>query len=255
MFKTIYSFLFLFLFSFFAQAQNGKDNETRLKNGEDLNMLYRNEASFGVFLHSAGGIGLAYRRGYHVVASRNRMFELEVQNFKHPKEVKSVSVLKDNGKGYIYGKLNSFLLFRPGVGYQNILYQKSDKKSVEIRASYYIGGIVNFAKPVYLEIKDPNSTDNTPSTERYDPAIHNQSNIYGKAPFLYGIENTTIYPGGYAKFALSFEYSNRFNGIKAVETGVICDIYPEVLPMMAYNTNHQVFVEVYLKMIWGKKWF
>ncbi len=255
MFKPIFSFLLIFLFSFVAIAQNGKDNETRIANGEDLNMLYRNEASFGLFIHSAGGIGIAYRRGYHVVATRNRMFEIEVQNFKHPKEVKSVSVIKSNGKGYVYGKLNSFLLFRPGVGYQNILYQKSDKKSVEIRCSYYLGAIINFAKPIYLEIKDASSTDNTSSIERYNPDIHNQSNIYGKAPYLYGIEKTTIYPGGYAKFALSFEYANRYNGIKAIETGVIGDIYPQVIPMMAYNKNQQVFVELYLKMIWGKKWF
>ncbi len=254
MHKTIFSFLFFFSFSFVLFAQKGEDNETRLKKGEDLNMLYRNEGSFGLFIHSAGGVGLSYRRGYHVTANRNRMFEVEVQNFKHPKEIKSMTAAKANAKGFVYGKLNSFLIFRPGVGYQNVLYQKTDKKSVEIRASYYIGGIINFAKPVYLLIRN-NQNDQTISTERYDPARDSLTNIYGKADFFYGMENTKIYPGGYAKFALSFEYSNRYNGIKAIETGVIADVYPQVLPMMAYINNQQIYVELYLKMIWGKKWF
>ncbi len=253
MYKAIYSFLLIFLFSFAALAQKGEDNETRLQKGEDLNVLYRNEASIGLFIHTAGGIGLAYRRGYHVTAFRNRMFEVEVQNFKHPKEVKSVNSIRESGKGFVYGKLNSFLLFRPGVGYQNILYQKSDKKSVEIRSSYYVGAIINFAKPMYLVVQ--HSQNDQKTTERYDPDKDSLSNIQGKADFFYGIENTKIYPGGYAKFALSFEYANRYNGIKAIETGVIGDFYPQLIPMMAYNKNQQVFVELYLKLIWGKKWF
>ena len=65
----------------------------------------------------------------------------------------------------------------------------------------------------------------------------------------------SVYPGGYAKFALSFEYADRYNGIKAIETGATLDVYPRVLPMMAFNKKQQVFASLYLKMIWGKKWF
>lgn len=252
--KVFYCLLFLTLNVFAIKAQNGKDNETRLQNGEDLNVLYRNEATFGIFAHSAGGLGIAYRRGRQVTVDHKKMFEIEAQNFKHPKEVKTVSSLGQGAKGYVYGKLNSFLIFRPGIGFENRLYQKSDKKSVEIRYAYFIGATINFAKPIYLEIRNSQSDQST-SVERYDPEIHNQTNIYGKAPFLTGIEHTTIYPGGYAKFALSFEYSNKYNGVKAIETGVLADIYPQVIPMMAYNENQQVYVQLYIKFMFGKKWF
>ena len=254
MYKAIFSFILFFVFSLIAVAQKGEDNETRLKNGEDLNMQYLNEGSFSVFVHSAGGIGIGYRRGFKMSANRNRMIEIEAQNLKHPKEVRMVSAIRDNGKGFVYGKLNSFLLFRPGLGYQNVLYQKSDKKSVEIRSSYYLGATINLAKPIYLVIKN-NQTDNTVFTERYDPAKDSLGNIFGKADFFYGIDKTKIYVGGYAKFALSFEYADRYNGIRAIETGVIADIYPQVIPMMAYIKNQQAFAELYLKIIWGKKWF
>jgi hypothetical protein len=253
MFKRILILLILPFFGAEAFAQELKDDLTRLQNGEDLNVLYRNESSFGIYVHSAGGIGLAYRRGQQVNVKRKRMMEVEAQNFRHPKEVKTINSNYDNSKGFNYGKLNSFLIIRPGVGYQNILYQKSDKKSVEIRYSYFLGAALAFAKPVYLEIKrDP---DGVPSTERYDPEVHSINDIYGKAPFFKGIEKTRIIPGGYAKLALSFEYADRYNSIKAIETGVIFDIYPKVLPMMAYNRNQQVFASLFLKIIWGKKWF
>jgi hypothetical protein len=252
--KIKLTFLIIIIFSVAGYAQKGEDNETRLKNGEDLNMLYRNEASFSIFGHTAGGIGIGYRRGFHANAKRKRMFELEAQNFKHPKEVKTTSDVQGSSKPFYYGKLNAFFIVRPGVGYEHVLYQKSDKKSVEIRCAYFLGGTINFAKPVYLEVKD-DPTLTTTSIERYDPAIHNRNNIVGKAPGYIGIESTTIYPGGYAKLAFSFDYASRYNGVKAIETGAIVDVYPQVLPMMAYNKNQQVFVELYLKFVWGKKWF
>lgn len=257
MFKNKITLIILSLFSLQLISQELKDDLTRLQNGEDLNVLYRNESTFGFYAHSAGGFGLAYRRGKHVTGKRKRMFEIEAQNFKHPKEVKSVNSYYENSKGFIYGKLNSFLIIRPGVGYQNVLYQKGDKKSVEIRAHTFLGLDLTFAKPVYLEIIKPTSDPliYTISTERYNPDIHYTNNIYGKAPFFKGLDKTTIHPGLYAKFALSFEYADRYNSIKAIEVGSVVDAYPWVLPMMAYNRNQQVYVQLYLKFMFGKKWF
>lgn len=224
-YKIVVFLLLIFAISSPAFSQETKDDLTRLESGEDVNVLYRHEANFGVFIHSAGGFGLAYRRGTHVTGKRKRMLEVEASNFKHPKEVKSVNSYYGNSKGYVYGKLNSVLLVRGGVGFQNVLFQKSDKKSVEIRYSYFLGATLGVAKPVYLEIRKGNTT--VPSTERYDPTIHRQEDIYGKASFLEGIEKTSIYPAGYAKFALSFEYADRYNAIKAIETGAVADVYPD----------------------------
>jgi hypothetical protein len=255
MFKKIFSLLIFSVLSLGLFSQELKDDLSRLQNGEDVNVLYRNESSFGIYVHSAGGFGIAYRRGKHVTGNRKRMFELEAQNFKNPKEVKSVNSYFENSKGFSFGKLNSFFILRPGVGHQNILYKKNDKKNVEIRYSYFLGAALAFAKPVYLEIKRDQQSNVSPTTERYDPEIHTIDIIYGKAPFFKGIEKTQIIPGGYAKLALSFEYADRYSSIKAVETGVVFDVYPKPLPMMAYQKNQQFFASLFLKIIWGKKWF
>ncbi len=252
--KTILAFILISVFSFNLSGQDTKDAISRLESGEDLKVLYRNEASFGAFVHSAGGIGIAYRRGKQINVDRKRMLEVEMQNFKHPKEVKSVNSYYQSSQGYVYGKLNSILLVRSSVGFQNILFQKSEKKNVEIRYSTFVGATLAFAKPVYLEIKKNNSPD-IPTTERYDPDIHHQEDIFGKAPFFTGINHTRIVPGGYAKLALSFEYADRYDAIKAIETGVIADVYPQGLQIMAFNKKQNVYVSLYVKMIWGKKWF
>lgn len=249
-----FSIVFLsVIISFSTKAQELKDDLTRLQSGEDIKVLYRHESNWGAYIHSAGGFGFGYRRGLHVTGKRKRMWEAEINNFKHPKEIKSANSYYASSKGYTYGKLNSVFLLRSGVGFQNVLFEKSDKKSVEIRYSTFLGATLGIAKPVYLEIRKGNSS--LPSTERYDPAVHRQEDIYGKASFWKGFDKTRIYPAGYAKFALSFEYADRYNAIKALETGAVADIYPYALPLMANAKKQQVYVSLYLKLIWGKKWF
>ena len=102
MHKKVYILILISLFSFPIIGQELKDSQSRLDAGEDLKMLYRNESTFALYAHSGGGIGLAYRRGYHVHGTRKRMLEVEVQNFKNPKEIKSVNSYYDNSKGFIY---------------------------------------------------------------------------------------------------------------------------------------------------------
>jgi hypothetical protein len=255
MYKIILAFILVLVFSAVTFAQETNDNATRIKNGEDVNMLYRNEQSFGIYVHSAGGIGVAYRRGKHVTGTKKKMFEIEMQNFRSPKEVKNLSSYATNG--YVYGKLNSVLLFRVGVGYQNIIYKKVEKKNVEVRFVTFVGLTAAFAKPTYLYIVNNVGTQGQTTTtiEKYDPTVDNQSNIYGKAPFSYGLENTKVLPAGYVKMGFSFDYADRYDAVKALEGGIIMDAYPQVLNLMAFSPQRNLLFSIYIKMIWGQKWF
>jgi len=253
MYKIIRAFILFLVFSPAIVAQETNDNLTRIKNGEDVNMLYRHEQSFGVYVHSAGGIGLAYRKGKHVTGTRKKMLEVEMSNFKSPKEVKNLSSYATNG--YVYGKQNSVLLFRIGVGYQNVVYKKVEKKNVEVRFLTFAGLTAAFAKPVYLYIVDNSGLQGKTTIQKYNPFIDNQGNIYGKAPFSYGIGDTKLLPAGYVKIGFSFDYADRYDAIKAWEGGIIMDAYPKALNIMAFSPNPNLLFSIYLKMIWGTKWF
>ncbi len=261
MFKKAAIFLFI---SGTALSASAQDALTVLEQGGDLNVLYRNEASFGVLAHSSGGFGLNYRRGKHVTAKRKRILEFEAVNIRHPKEVKTVNPYFENSKGFYYGKMNSVFILRPGFGYQNTLFRKADVKSVEIRYIYMIGPSLAFAKPVYLEIlhdtPQPFIFDLT--TEKYNPGNPNHSfdNIYGRAPYFKGFEEMKVYPGLFAKFGLSFEFADLHDDLKVIETGITVDAYPKIIPIMASTTNspvknQQVYTSLYLSFIFGKKWF
>ncbi len=226
--------------------------------GDEVKVLYRNEMSGGLLAHTYSGFGLNFRRGKHVTGFRKRVTEAEFTYIRNPKEVKTVNPTFDNSKGFYYGKLNSFLVFRLGTGYQNVIYSKPEKSGVEIRYVTMVGASLGIAKPVYLEILHPDpSNPNTYSltTERYNPAIHTIDQIYGRAPYFTGFGESQIYPGGYIKLGLNFEYGSYDDDVKAIECGVVADGYYKVVPIMANTSNRQVFVAFYLNILYGRKWF
>ncbi len=248
--RISYSLLLLFVTGLcFSQSTS-----QAIANGQDPNVLYRNEMSFGIFAHSRG-FGVNFMRAQHVTGTRKRLFEIEALNLKHPKEIK-VSTNTDNSKRFVYGKLNSVLLLRGGVGYQTTIFKRSDRKSVEIRTSYYLGGSLAFAKPNYILVYRENATGNKfQESVRYDPEVYTIDSISGKGPLVDGLGELKVYPGLYAKANLSFEYAPFSNKVKAIETGVIFDFYPKALPIMARNPAENFIVTLYVGFVFGKKWF
>ena len=98
-------------------------------------------------------------------------------------------------------------------------------------------------------------------TEKYDPQKHTTGNIYGKAPYTKGLFEMRLLPGIYGKFGLNFEYGALDDKIRAIETGVIIDLYYKKAPIMAkidnvdgYDPNKQFFFSFYINILYGNKW-
>jgi hypothetical protein len=53
----------------------------------------------------------------------------------------------------------------------------------------------------------------------------------------------------------SFDYADRYDAVKALEGGIIMDAYPQVLNLMAFSPQRNLLFSIYIKMIWGQKWF
>lgn len=256
--SSFFSKVLLFISAFILMhlVLSAQDAITVLQSGGDLNVLYRNEMNVSVLAHS-DGFGANYRRIRHITGTKKGILEFEFVNMRHPKEIKISNPYFDNSKGFYYGKLNTFHILRPGVGLQRVLYRRAERKSVEIRLGTYIGASMGFAKPIYLEILHETTFPGefTVKQERYDPDKHFVDNIYGRAPYFKGFDEIKLYPGGYGKLALSFEYADYHDDVKAIETGVIVDVYPTVVPLMALAKNQQVMLSFYISMVYGKKWF
>jgi hypothetical protein len=222
---------------------------------EEPKVLMKNEWTLGVQLHSAGW-GVGYRRGQNITASKKRTIEFDLVNIKHPKEIRTVNPYFDNAKPFFYGKLNSITVLRSGIGRQKVLYSKAEKSGVEVRLLYSGGFSLAIAKPVYLYILYPTAFRGEYEIviEKYDPDLHFVDNIYGRAPFNSGFDGIKPYPGAYAKAGLSFEYGSNTTSIKCLEAGFCLDAYAKEIPIMAYSDNSAYYLNIYLNLVFGRRW-
>jgi hypothetical protein len=109
---------------------------------------------------------------------------------------------------------------------------------------------------------DPNFNGYSIETERYDPSIHYNQNIYGRASNLLGISELKFHPGLNAKFNLGFEYSGFRDGIRAMEVGMGVEVFPKRIEIMSnsvletlpeHAVNHWMFLSGHVHFIFGRK--
>lgn len=231
----------------------GQSAPEALKQGQDLNVLYRHEATFKIFAHTRG-YGISYRRAKHITAKTKSLLEIEGLSLTHPKEVK-VKSSEETSRRFVYGKLYNVALLRIGTGLQNVLYKRADRRSVEIRSSYILGAGIAFAKPYYVLVYRGSNPKPQLQSVRFDEENFTQDSVVGKGPFLDGINEMKFFPLVHGKFNISFEYAPYSHWVRAIETGVSCDYYPIALPIMARNPAENFVVTLYVGFVFGKKWF
>ena len=227
------------------------------ENGTNLNVLYRNDMSGKIF-GTTRGFGIAFRQGKHITSKTRSFYDIEMQNLKHPKEVK-ISGDANSRRRYVYGKLNNVLVLRGAVGLQNIIFHKGDHKAVEVRYSYAVGPVIAFAKPYYVQIYKSSYAygKSQTATVKFDSDNFTQDSgqVAGRGQFMEGLSETVIYPGLNAKFNLSFEYAPYTNLIRALEVGMSLDYFPKALPIMARNPAENLIFTFHLGFVFGRKWF
>ena len=246
----------LIFFLFPSAFMLGQDVGTVLNGGgaegSNLNVLYRNDATGEIYANTRG-FGISYRRGKHITAKSRSFYEIDAQTLRHPKEVK-VQGTAENRKRFVYGKLNSVMLIRAGIGMQNVIYSKADNKAVEVRISYSAGPVLAFAKPYYYQLPT-GYIQGEPVEVKFNDESFTQDSVIGKGRFSNGLAETKIYPGLNGKLNLSFEYASYTNLIRAIETGISVDFFPKALPIMARNRAENLIITFHVGFVFGKKWF
>ncbi|MBI5218986.1 MAG: hypothetical protein HY958_08660 [Bacteroidia bacterium] len=227
-------------------------------------IFIKNENTFGMMFNS-NGFGVNYRYGKRKDAFNKKIFEADLSIIKHLKEIKvtSTNPFIDSQKRFVFGKLNETVSLRAGYGKQKEVFSKFDKNSISIKYFYLFGGSLVFLKPIYYEMVDWDTINNSTNTyiyytgyHKFSNSLHMNQDIIGKAPFKTGLNEIAVIPGIYAKAGLSFEYSNTDTLIRAIETGVCIDIFPKKLPIMADDPDKsnmpQISVSLFLTYRFGR---
>lgn len=243
--KLLLQGIFLFFTTVALLAQGDIDEQTRV--------FYRNERSFGLVLTS-NGAGISFREGKRINFRNKRLFEADLNLLKHPKEIKLNNPYFPNNTGFVYGKKNLAFVLKGGIGYQHEMFRKIDLGGVAVRYFVFGGPSLAFHKPIYYDILKPIPSqpyEFTLEEMKFDKNIHEPIDIYARASFFKGWNETGLIPGAYAKGGISFEYSQRDKIIHAIEIGAALHAYLKEIPIMDIEKNQQFFLNLFVSYRFG----
>ncbi|MCS6916061.1 MAG: hypothetical protein RMK52_00045 [Chitinophagales bacterium] len=229
-------------------------------------ILYTHELSGGLYLHTAGAWGVFADIGNAENAFSKRLWIIEITQLHHPKEVKQtidfgMALFGINSpRPFIYGKQNSFYQINISRGKQFLLAEKARHSGVELGLKLAGGLSLGLLKPYYLNLLYP--TDNSGRyeirTEKYSEQNADKFldwfSIYGGAGFTQGLLEVKPIPGLHLKGGLNFDWAQNEQSIKALEAGIIADIYYKRIPMMLNQSNQWFFPNLYISLQLGKRW-
>ena len=219
-------------------------------------MRITKEVWVGATAHTRGlGVNLNIAK-FKTYKSKS-LLNFEFANIKDNKEYKIYGAPDENAKKYVYGKLNSLYTFRCGLGRRKVLIEKLRDKGIQLSLNWTSGASLGFVKPVYLEVLKFDILDNLTgiSSERYDPTIHQFSDIYGKGRWSSGLFETKLNPGAYFKVGLEFDYSIVREVINTLEIGFVIDIFYNSVKIMSENNANYTFPNLYLNFSLGNKYY
>jgi len=218
---------------------------------EQQKVFFRNERSFGLSINS-DGFGIGYREGRRINYLNKRILEFDLGTLKHPKEYKTSNPWSTGS--FIFGKLNSVIYIRGGLGHQHEMFSKEDAGGIAIRYFFSGGPVIALYKPIYYRVLYPVSgtvNEYELREERFDITIHDPTMIYSKAGLTKGLNETKTLPGLYAKGGFNFEYSREDKIIHAIEIGAQINAFPKKIPIMSSEDNKAIFFSIFASYRFG----
>lgn len=259
--RYILSFLLLVSLPYFSIAQEDRQ-EKRKEKKERISEAMRMQEE-GVITHRksflagpkliSDGYGIFFEVGRAQSVERATLYQLEIAERKHSKEIKAGSRLP-YGTSRVYGKENFVYPVKLGVQHQRLLGNKSNKNGVAITGNIGGGFVAALLRPYYMQVLDGM---NGLEYVKYDGPDRDKFLDHGilvsGPPFSKGWNELTVSPGAYGKAALRFDYG-RFNELIAgIEVGITGEYYAKKIPQMAFNDPKQFFFGAYCSLLFGKR--
>ncbi len=231
--------------------------------GEE-SLVYETERVFHARIHS-NGLSLGYTVGDIETWYKTRYYYFDLGSLKNAKEYSQnfrffgTGSFNQASRPFIYGKINRLYAFRAGVGMKRYFSEKARRKSVIVGMNYEYGFTIGMLKPYYLKLKrssDGGGIDKIVEekySEENREAFLDETLIYGGAEFKYGLDEIKLKPGIHGKFGANFSWGNQDNLVKAIEVGLMGDVFLSKVPLMLTEENKPYFLNVYLTLQFGKR--
>lgn len=223
--------------------------------GEGADVVLTDAGRFHLTLHSQGA-GVGFQRGTFDGAFVVRGWQGELVFVRHLKEEKTRNPVYEEGLPYVFGKVNAFHALRLQRYKESIVAEKYRRGGVSVSHTRSLGAVLGIAKPVFLEIGYPEIPYTSLQVERYAPEEHFSDRIYGRAPWVNGLESLAWNPGVSLGKTVSFEFSDTRTSTRTLDVGVQADVYWRPVEIMAasFVEPRRMQFTFLLRYGWGAQW-
>lgn len=232
--------------------------------GDESALVYTQEQILDVRLHTHG-ISFGYTKAsiqtwyktvyrYFDIGSLRDSREFS-QNFRFFNQ----GIFRETSKPFVYGKQNSLYALRAGIGKRRSFSEKARKKSVIVGFAYEYGVTLGVLKPYYLKLTRfiDGGTEQRISVEKYSEEnadiFLDETLIFGGAEFRRGLNELKLRPGFHGKVGMNFAWGNVDRLIKAIEVGIMGDVFLSSVPIMVADQNRPYFLNLYLSVQLGRR--
>jgi len=261
------SVVILVLLAMSADLSGQKTFQPKATQFDWKGIVYRKERAFEARIHTNGaliGVNFGEIKTYY----KTNYYHLSLGVLKDPREKRQNRNLSfsfpDRSRAFAFGKQNSVINIRGGVGVKRFISEKAKRKGIAIGYDYQIGPSLAILKPYYLELlydtEDMGVINRVLRTERYTPENAEKfttfNEIFGGAGYFTGFGDLQIVPGIQAKLGLFFSMGAFDKYVKALEMGIMADVYSKKLPIMIETetiSNKPYFINFYVKFIIGRR--
>lgn len=214
-----------------------------------------------------GGIntrGFQVNLGYSIIKSpfRTLSFFVDFGEIKHSKErqqtYEGLSLRGGAPKAFIYGKKNNLFFSRIGYGEKYYLSARN-RRLVSLGFTYSGGFSLGMVRPYYLDLiyRDNGGRPNV-VPEKYNESnllkFLNPQEVDGPSGAAYGWDELNLAPGVFVKAGLLIDWGAFDTILKDIEIGIAADFYFQEIPIMIFEKNTPVFVNLYINVHLGHRW-
>lgn len=241
-------------------AQN--ESPSRPLTADYKGIIFNKEFTVEGRLHT-NGFTLGANFGKIVSYYKTPFYHISIGELKHPKEVQQSEIYNfgpgHSNRSFVFGKQNTFLLLRGGIGNKRYYSEKASKKGLAIGISWEAGPTLGILKPYYLRLREyaePGALAEIVE-RKYSPDIENLFldiySIEGSSGFGKGLGELSVIPGIHARGGVHFDWGAFDEFVKAGEAGIMIDVFPKKVPMMVTEENSRFFINLYISFLFGKR--
>lgn len=232
-----------------------------------VGVVYKKEWNMDLRLHT-NGAALALNLGRSNSYYETKYYHFELGYLRDPRETKqnkNVTVnFGETSQGFTFGKQNSVIMLRAGWGKKVYWSEKTKRKGAVVGYSYEYGPALALLKPAYLRLVYRVQQDGVDvfelRTEKFseenEDVFLNYDDIFGGAGFFTGFNEMSFVPGLQAKGGLHFSIGAYDKSVKALEVGLMLDVFPKKIPILVETesvSNKPYFINLYLNLQFGRR--